>query len=100
VSKNQKQSNKIKAVSSVTLAWSDEAWDDYLFWLQKDITTFKKINSLIDDIKRTPFTGIGKPEPLKGDLTGFFSRRITHSDRLVYLYESDVLTIVQCRYHY
>jgi toxin YoeB len=98
--KNPKQQNKITAVQSMSLAWSDEAWDDYLYWHNADNDVFDKINELIEEIKRTPFTGTGKPEPLKGDLSGYFSRRITHADRLVYMYESDVLYVIQCRYHY
>lgn len=82
------------------LAWTDEAWDDYLFWQTQDKRRLKRINRLIKEAKRTPFTGIGKPEPLKENLTGFWSRRIDDTNRLVYAVDDDYLTIVSCRYHY
>lgn len=82
------------------LAWTDEAWDDYLFWQTQDKRRLKRINRLIKEATRTPFTGIGKPEPLKENLTGFWSRRIDDTNRLVYAVDDDYLTIVSCRYHY
>jgi toxin YoeB len=97
---SKKQSNKQGVKSDVTLSWSNESWDDYLFWQGSDIGIFNKINTLIEECKRTPFQGTGKPEPLKGDLSGFWSRRINQEHRLVYMFEDDVLYIVQCRYHY
>nr|WP_301193014.1 Txe/YoeB family addiction module toxin [Plebeiobacterium sediminum] len=77
-----------------------EAWEDYLYWQTKDKKILKKINLLIKECQRTPFVGIGKPEALKNNLTGWWSRRINHSDRLVYKVENDTLYILQCRYHY
>jgi toxin YoeB len=82
------------------LAWTAEAWHDYLFWQGQDKKTLKRINRLIAEASRTPFTGIGKPEPLKENLTGFWSRRIDDSNRLVYAADDEYLTIISCRYHY
>lgn len=82
------------------LSWSDEAWEDYLYWQSTDKQILKRINMLIKEIKRTPFEGVGKPEPLKHDLKGFWSRRIDKEHRLVYEVTSDGLLIVMCRYHY
>ncbi len=76
------------------------AWDDYLYWQKYDKSTLKKVNDLIKDCRRTPFDGIGKPEALKNDLSGWWSRRITQEHRLVYRVESDMLFIAQCRKHY
>ena len=76
------------------------AWTDYLDWQQTNKATLKRINLLIKDIQRSPFEGIGKPERLRHDLSGFWSRRIDEANRLVYVVENDVLTIVQCRGHY
>lgn len=87
----------------MNLLWTEEAWEDYLYW-QNDPTTLQKINALIKDAKRNPFTGLGKPEPLKENLKGWWSRRITGEHRLVYRVigkdEEQRLEIVQCRYHY
>lgn len=80
--------------------WQEEAWEDYLYWQTQDKKILKKINSLIQDIERHPFEGIGKPEPLKYDLSGCWSRRIDDSNRLVYSINNDVLEISQCRTHY
>lgn len=80
--------------------WSDEAWDDYLYWQAQDKKTLKRINALIKDTERSPFAGIGKPEPLKGDLSGAWSRRIDKANRLVYRIVEDALEILQCRSHY
>ena len=82
------------------LAWTDEAWKDYLYWQMQDRKTLKRINRLIEATKREPFEGIGKPEALKENLTGFWSRRIDGSNRLVYTIDKDHLTIISCRYHY
>ncbi len=81
--------------------WSDEAWEDYLYWQLQDKKTLKRINMLIKDIERNGcMEGIGKPEPLSGDLQGEFSRRIDDKNRLVYHMEENRLYIVQCRGHY
>ena len=82
------------------LVFADEAWDDYLFWQQQDKRIVKRINELIEAAKRDPFSDIGKPEPLKHALAGFWSRRITDEHRMVYKAEKDALLIAQLRYHY
>ncbi len=82
------------------LAWTDAAWNDYLYWQGQDKKTLKRINKLIADTKRTPFTGMGKPEPLRENLAGFWSRRVDESNRLVYAANDSHLTIIACRYHY
>ncbi len=78
----------------------DDAWEDYLYWQLTDKATLKKINSLVKEIDRTPFEGSGKPEPLKHNLSGLWSRRINLEHRLVYKIENDAIVIHQCRYHY
>lgn len=82
------------------LAWTERAWSDYLYWQGQDKKTLKRINRLIEDIKREPFEGIGKPEPLKENLSSFWSRRIDEVNRLVYAVNDDYWTIISCRYHY
>jgi len=82
------------------LVWSLTAWDDYLYWQNADKKVLKRINTLIENCLRTPQEGIGKPEALKGDLQGYWSRRITSEHRLVYKFEKDQLMIAACRYHY
>jgi toxin YoeB len=84
----------------MNLLFLDEAWEDYQYWLNTDKITLKRLNLLIKDCLRTPFTGIGKPEPLKFDLSGTWSRRITQEHRLVYMIDGDNLIILQCRYDY
>lgn len=87
-------------MSSRLLCWTDEAWRDYLHWQGEDRKTLKRINKLIADVKRSPFEGIGKPEPLKETLAGFWSRRIDDTNRLVYAVDEAAITIISCRYHY
>ena len=82
------------------LAWTAEGWSDYCWWQQQDRKTLKRINRLVRDCLRDPHSGPGKPEALKGDLSGLWSRRIDHVNRLVYLVEEDTLVIISCRYHY
>ena len=82
------------------LVWASEAWEDYLWWQTQDRKTLKRINLLIKDALRTPFAGIGKPEALKANLAGFWSRRIDDSNRLVYAVDERALTVISCRYHY
>ncbi|MBK2029388.1 Txe/YoeB family addiction module toxin [Francisella noatunensis] len=82
------------------LSWTDEAWKDYLYWQTQDKKTLKRINKLIDETKMIPFDGIGKPEPLKANLSGYWSRRIDDKNRLVYSVEDDSIIILSCRYHY
>jgi toxin YoeB len=87
-------------MSSRILAWTDEAWDSYVYWQSQDKKTLKRINKLIKATKSTPFTGIGKPEPLKENLSGLWSRRIDDLNRLVYAVDDRYLTIISCRFHY
>ena len=82
------------------IVWAPGAWQDYLYGSRTDAHVRDKINTMIEDIQRHPFKGLGKPEPLKRDLRGFWSRRITREHRLVYRIELDVLQIAQCRFHY
>lgn len=84
------------------LSWTTQAWEDYLYWQKTDKSMVKRINTLIKDITRSPFEGLGKPEPLRFELTGYWSRRINEEHRLVYDYngERETITILQCRYHY
>lgn len=78
----------------------DESWEDYQYWFKTDKKILARINDLIKDISRTPYTGIGKPEPLKYKYKGFWSRRITDEHRLIYQVKGDELLIVKCRFHY
>jgi len=82
------------------IIFSKNAWEDYISWQTEDKKTLKKINALIKDIQRTPYEGIGKPEPLKFDLAGLWSRRIDLEHRLVYRIDGSDLLIIACRYHY
>jgi toxin YoeB len=87
-------------MSSRILAWTDEAWDSYVYWQSQDKKTLKRINKLIKATKSNPFEGIGKPEPLKENLSGFWSRRIDDTNRLVYAVDDKYLTNISCRFHY
>ena len=80
--------------------WSDEAWEDYVGWQSEDKKTLKRINLILKDVERHPFEGIGKPEPLKGELGGFWSRRIDEKNRLVYRIVPSGLEILSCKGHY
>ena len=82
------------------LVWTTDAWADYVYWQGQDRKTLKRINKLIKNTQKTPFEGIGKPEPLKENLSGFWSRRIDETNRLVYVVDNNNLTILSCRYHY
>lgn len=82
------------------LSWAEIAWEDYLYWQRTDKRTLKRINTLIKDIKRQPFSGLGDPEPLKHNWSGYWSRRIDREHRLVYKVTGDSLIVIQCRYHY
>ena len=81
-------------------SWDDEAWEDYLYWQSQDKKTLKRINQLLKDRDRNGYSGIGKPEPLKNDLSGYWSRRIDEVNRLVYKINGDTVYILQCRSHY
>jgi len=87
-------------MSNRLLSWTDEAWNSYVYWQTQDKKTLKRINKLIADVKRSPFDGIGKPDPLKENLSGFWSRRIDDTNRLVYAVDDTAITIISCRYHY
>ena len=82
------------------LAWTEEAWDDYIYWQGQDKKTLKRINKVRSVTIREPLEGVGKPEPLRENLAGFWSRRIDDTNRLVYGVEDEYLTIISCRYHY
>ncbi|MCP4457005.1 MAG: Txe/YoeB family addiction module toxin [Cytophagales bacterium] len=84
----------------MNLNFTPSGWEDYQWWQSKDKKTLKRINSLIKEILRDPFQGIGKPEPLKENLSGYWSRRITGEHRIVYKVDNDNITIIQCRNHY
>lgn len=80
--------------------WSDKAWDDYLYWQTQDKKTLKRVNQLVKDIERNNFEGIGKPEALKGNLSGFWSRRIDDANRLIYRINGEFIDILSCKGHY
>jgi toxin YoeB len=84
----------------MTLSWADNAWGDYLYWQATDAKILERINTMIKEIQRDPFRGIGKPEPLKHNWAGYWSRRINKEHRLVYKVSKETLFIAQCRYHY
>ena len=80
--------------------WDDDAWEDYVYWQTQDRRTLRRINALLKDIDRNGYSGIGKPEPLKGDLAGWWSRRIDESNRIVYRIHEGRIEIIQCGSHY
>ncbi|EPJ48682.1 MAG: toxin yoeB [Osedax symbiont Rs1] len=82
------------------ISWADKAWEDYLYWQQIDKKMLKRINTLIKNISREPFEGIGDPEPLRHNWSGYWSRRIDRAQRIVYKITDEAIIIVQCRYHY
>lgn len=82
------------------ITFSPGAWEDYEFWVNQDVKILRRINRIITEILRAPFEGVGKPEPLKGQLQGCWSRRIDQEHRIVYMVEEGQLIILQCRYHY
>lgn len=81
-------------------AWTEDAWEDYVYWQTEDRKTLKRINNLIKDIERNKYDGIGKPERISGDLSAYWSRRIDDANRIVYRIDGDVIKIVQCGSHY
>jgi toxin YoeB len=97
--KNKKVGNNPQAQTAV-LSWSHNAWEDYLYWQATDPKFVEKFNELVDECLKDPFTGTGKPEPLKGDLTGFWSRKMDRQHRLVYLPRYGSIYVASCRYHY
>ncbi|WP_055075150.1 Txe/YoeB family addiction module toxin [Pseudanabaena sp. 'Roaring Creek'] len=84
----------------MTITFSDDAWEDYLYWQRTDPKILKRINTLIKEIQRNPYEGIGKPEALKHSFSGYWSRRITDEHRIIYKAETDSLLVAQLRYHY
>ena len=82
------------------LLWEDRAWEDYLYWQTQDKNVLKRVNRLITDIRRSTFEGIGKPEPLRNTLSGWWSRRIDETNRIVYYEQDGIIYIVSCRGHY
>jgi toxin YoeB len=82
------------------ISWAEKAWEDYLYWQSIDRKTLKRINTLLQEISRQPFEGIGDPEPLKHQWSGYWSRRIDREHRLVYKVAAENIIVVQCRYHY
>lgn len=82
------------------LLWEDRAWEDYLYWQMQDKKVLKRINAIIKDIQRDTFDGIGKPEPLRENLSGWWSRRIDEANRIVYYEENGIIYIVSCKGHY
>ena len=80
--------------------WDEDAWEDYLYWQTQDRKTLKRINQLLQDIDRNGYGGIGKPEPLRGDLQGWWSKRIDDSNRIVFRIHNDCIEILQCGSHY
>lgn len=88
------------AIQTKIIQWDFDAWEDYLYWQSFDKNNLRRINQLLKDISRNPFESIGKPEPLKGNLSGFWSRRIDEKHRLVYAIEDNKILIFSCRGHY
>lgn len=84
----------------MNLVFTENAWEDYLYWQKHDGKKVGRINELLKDVARQPYKGIGKPEPLRGNLSGWWSRRIDTEHRLVYRVEANQLFVLQCRYHY
>jgi toxin YoeB len=84
----------------MNLVFAENAWDDYLYWQRQDSKKVERINELLKGISREPYKGIGKPEPLRGNLSGWWSRRIDTEHRLVYRIEANQVIVLQCRYHY
>ena len=87
-------------VTAMNKLFTENGWQDYLYWEEQDRKTLRRINLLLQDIERNGNSGIGKPEPLAGDLSGFFSRRINEKDRLIYKLGKDEICVIACRYHY
>lgn len=82
------------------LLWLEESWEDYCYWQSQDKKTVKKLNSLIKDMQRSPHDGVGKPEALKGNLSGYWSRRIDEVNRIVYCVQDETIVIISCKGHY
>lgn len=100
MSAKQKQQNKANARNNVVISFVPDGWDDYQHWEENDPTKHSQVKKLIEACRRDPFKGLGRPEPLKGDLSGYWSRRIDQEHRFVYAYEDGTLTVISCRFHY
>jgi len=98
--KKSEKNKKTDVLCNQLIAWTPHAWEEYLYWQKHDTNTVNKINELLAACLREPFKGIGKPEPLKENLAGFWARRINQKDRLVYLPQNGNIYVVQCRFHY
>ncbi|MFM0504089.1 Txe/YoeB family addiction module toxin [Paraburkholderia caffeinilytica] len=96
----QKNRNEETARSNSVFAFSDEAWDDYLYWQKFDLKVLRTINTFLKECSRNPFSGSGQPEPLLGELAGYWSRRITTIDRLIYRPKDGLIYVAACRFHY
>ena len=95
-----KTMDELEEMANGNLAFSESGWDDYLYWQTEDKKTLKRINQLLQDILRNGYDGIGKPEPLRENLSGYWSRRIDATNRLVYRISGESIEVVSCRYHY
>ena len=82
------------------ILFTEHAWEEYIYWQTQDRRTLRRINQLLRDIQRDPFDGIGKPEPIRGELSGFWSRRIDECNRIVYRVKDDIVELLQCKGHY
>lgn len=100
MSQKSKQSNKAVARTSTLISFTPDGWEDFEYWAKNDKKMMDSIRDLLGECSRTPFTGTGKPEGLKGDLSGFWSRRITKEHRLVYFVDAGNITVIACRFHY
>ncbi|MBA1290554.1 Txe/YoeB family addiction module toxin [Pseudomonas japonica] len=100
MSQKTKQQNKKAATENVQVSFTPIGWEDFEHWRSTDPKIHAEICRLIGECMRTPFEGLGKPEPLKGDLSGYWSRRITKEHRFVYYYGAGTLTVIACRFHY
>lgn len=98
---SKQRSRNLEAVRADSVfMFTDNAWDDYLHWQEHDLKVLRKINALLEECRRDPYRGTGKPEALVGSLSGFWSRRITLKDRLVYLPKDGLIYVIACRFHY
>lgn len=100
MSQKKKQQNKKAAIESVQVSFTAIGWEDFEYWRAHDAKIHAGVCRLVGECMRTPFEGVGKPEPLKGDLSGYWSRRITKEHRFVYHYGAGTLTVIACRFHY
>ncbi|AON06559.1 Txe/YoeB family addiction module toxin [Pseudomonas aeruginosa] len=100
MSSKKKESNKEQARTTAKVTFTTNGWEDYQHWKSTDAKISQAIDDFVEECTRTPFTGTGKPEVLKGSLSGFWSRRITREHRFVYLHENNQLFVISCRYHY